>query len=259
MRHQRELSPELRSLRGGAARLWRSPAERRRALEAIANALDHHDPSLDSAVQRVDRAIVEALHALSLPRGPVHEVRLTDEQRAWAGIKYPDCSLVLDAGHLLQQLGQVGSPNSTFRTWIHESLHARQPFALHSALEQRRYRGYEEGMVEGLTRLIVEKGALRPVLASYDYYVTAYRTMARTLGLTPERLLRQLWTYPTGEVRVGLVEAVDSLQRDQLEGDLVAVDHARLRAIADTVFASDRIRYTANEEALNRLWLQALR
>ncbi len=146
-----------------------------------------------------------------------------------------------------------------FRTWIHESLHARQPFAIYSALEQRRYKGYEEGLVEGLTRLVVDKGALRPVLASYDYYVGAYRTLAQVLGLSPERLLRRLWPYPTGEVRDRFVEAVASAHRDPSEGGLVAVDHARLRAIADTVFGSDRIRYTANEELLRRLWAQALR
>jgi hypothetical protein len=55
------------------------------------------------------------------------------------------------------------------------------------------WRGFEEGMVEGLARSVTGTAAGITVAdPSYVYYVEAYRALARVAGIDAERLWRAL-------------------------------------------------------------------
>src|SRR5438128_2254734 len=73
--------------------------------------------------------------------GPMHA-------RPWGGRKLPDCRMVFNGEAMRQVVRIQREPDDFFRTWVHESLHARQPFAPGAAEQYLRYAGYEEGMVE---------------------------------------------------------------------------------------------------------------
>lgn len=94
-------------------------------------------------------------------------------------------------------------------TWIHESLHARQPFAPDAQREIRSFVGYEEGMVEGLTRTICAAHADIPVTTgSYDAYVACYESLARMIGVPSELIYRELWQYAPGTLRAHFFDAL---------------------------------------------------
>jgi hypothetical protein len=142
-------------LDASAFRLWTDVEERRSALEAILAAWEEGAADLPARVARVDRAVVAALEVLGLPRGPVRAVLVEASSRGWAGRKLPDCAIVLDALVLHSNLRLVNRPDSVIRTWLHESVHARQPYGPEAIRANRGFRGYEEGLAEGLARLVV--------------------------------------------------------------------------------------------------------
>jgi hypothetical protein len=251
------VASELLGLHEEARRLWTDVAERRRAMQAIAEAMAGDVAALERAVQRVDTAVVDGLRALGLPRGPVRQVSLDAslDVIAPSGKKQPDCMLVINGNLLEALLSDRRGPDTTFRTWVHESIHARQPFGIGHESEYRRRRGYEEGLAEGLARLVARaKAGMNPRESSYQYYVSGYRTLGRAFDIEPERLWRRIWIRPLGQVRASFVHVVDELRYEGTGERFTAAQRACLLAVADQVFDSDRANRTGDEDAMMPLW-----
>jgi hypothetical protein len=64
-------------------------------------------------------------------------------------------------------------PDSTIRTWVHESIHGRRSYADDHLAEYRTWSGYEEGLAEGLARIVTRgRAGLDPFQPTYNYHVT---------------------------------------------------------------------------------------
>lgn len=253
------LAPELRRLSGETRRLWGDLSARREAIEAVVAGMDGR-ADLATAVARIDSAVVDGLQALGLPRGPIRGLAQIDAVMRPYGEKKPDCSLVVSGWHIRRLLADPLGPDSTFRTWIHASLHARRPYTERYRDDYREFRGYEEGMVEGLAReLVREKARMDPREQSYDYYVTAYRALDGAAGIEPARLWRRLWATPAGEVRGAFVDAVDALREESTRLTLASEQRTRLQSAADRLFASERVSWVPDERVILRMWSLGLR
>jgi hypothetical protein len=134
--------PELGSLSGDALQIWTDAEVRRAALEAIVDAWERDRPELRRCVRRVDDAIVDGLRALGLPRGEVRSVEFVALGMRSTGRKAPDCRLVLNGDAIRAVIRQQKHPDGAFCTWVHESLHARQPYHGGAAAEYAQHRGY---------------------------------------------------------------------------------------------------------------------
>jgi hypothetical protein len=151
-------------------------------------------------------------------------------------------------------------PDRVVHTLMHESLHARAPAAPTRAAEAAQWKGYQEGMVEGLARLVTGAGAgLRVLDPSYDFYVASYRALAFVAALDVEELLRALWQARPGQVRVRFAVAVDNLRQRRGVPALDAERLRRLGGMGDRVFAGDRSRDPPDERALVQRWELVLR
>jgi hypothetical protein len=251
----RHLAPPLRLLSGDALRIWADTAERARALQAILDAVEGRG-DLHAALRRVDSAVESGLAALGLRRGAVPAVLLEAGQPAWAGLTDADATIHL-AGTSLRALVSRGAPDEFFRTWVHESLHARGPRLV---VAETAVPGYEEGMAEGLARRVLLKHASVPrIEGGFDHYVAGYETLAEVLGLDVEHLWRRLWEVPRGEVRARFVGAVEALRTAGGQGTLSVEQEARLRGAADSVFLRERAHDRPNSDQLSTLWRLALR
>lgn len=251
------LAPELRRLSGDALRLWGDPAARREALLAIVEAWEAGSPVLQSAIRRVDGAVEDGLAALGLPRGPVSDVRIEGMRPGLYGQKLRDCTIILVADYLRAFLRERAQADRVFRTWLHESLHARQPYASNAAAEYRVFRGYEEGLVEGLTQVVLTAAGITVADVPFGAYVAAYGALARAAGIESEALLRALWRHPAGDVRQNLATVVSRL-REQVTGASITPEaHGRMRALGDSLFATDRAGHAPDPAALVALWRRA--
>jgi hypothetical protein len=144
----------------------------------------------------IDAAVVEILAAAGLPRGPINKLVAESFRRGWFGRKAEDCRLLIDVGEFALLPGDARS-DSLLKTWVHESLHARQPYAAGFRQEWRDVAGFEEGMVEGLTHAaVIDLLGLQPAVTSYRYYVAAYRSLAAALEIDIEQFWRVLWPFP---------------------------------------------------------------
>lgn len=256
------LAPALQRLRGGYRRFWGDRTARQRALDAILDAYQRGDAGrLASAVKRVDDAIVAGLEALGLPRGPIAGIAVEQIGRGWLGQKEPGCLLRFDADVLATALRVQHLADDVVRTWVHESIHGRQPFAVDDYAAHQRTRGYEESVAEGLARVVTrEKAALEILEVSYDYYVRACQALATVAGFGVEDLWRALWQEPAGRVRDVFVDTVDGLVEQSSGRQLTEGQRANLRGAADRVFASDRANATIGDASvLRQLWEIALR
>jgi len=246
----RHLAPPLRLLPEDALRIWGDAEERERALQVILDALDGRG-DLRAAVQRVDGAIEQGLAAVGLPRGPVPAVLLEAGQPPWAGLTDADATIHL-AGAALRAVKSRGAPDEFFRTWVHESLHARGP---RLAVAETATPGYEEGMAEGLARRMLLKHASVPrIEGSFDHYVAGYETLSEVLGLDEEHLWRRLWEAPRGEVRARFVSAIEELRSAGGRGTLGVKQQARLQGAADSIFLRERAHDRPNPDQLSTLW-----
>ena len=251
--------PELRSLTGDARRIWTDASVRRKALDDIVRALDRGGTELREAVQRADEAVVQGLQALGFPRGPVQTVEIEQARTLWAGRKDPRCPIYF-AADTLRANARLGRLDTSFRTWVHESLHARQPYADDHRQEYARWPGYEEGLVEGLARyLLQERAGITDIGGSVEYFVVAYRTLAETIGVEPHALWGTLWHVPAGRVRAALPTVVRELAPQPGRREPVPRQLAHVQAIADTVFGPGRQHYIPDPAELSRLWRVALR
>jgi hypothetical protein len=247
---------ELDSLRGDARQIWMDAAERRGALERIAAALTESGAGLDAAVRRVDDAVVIGLEALGYPRGRVRGVVIDDAGRLGpTGRKTVDCTLVIYGDRLRQILGDERGPDAVFKTWVHESIHARQPYAPGHHREYGQFPGYEEGLAEGLAGLIVrEKAGMVPPGQSYRWYVAAYRGAATVFRIDVVALWGRLWERPLGEARAAFVDAVDLLRQQGGAAALTPPQRVNLQVMGDRVFSSARTNDPPNERAIMDLW-----
>lgn len=254
------LAPELRGLPADARAIWGDPDARRGALEAILDAGERRDPGLDALIRRVDDAVVQGLAALGFPRGEFRAVELDIFGRNWAGRKRPDCTLLLDAGALGQLRQVMGIADAIFKTWVHESLHARAPYSDRAPAEYGTWRGYEEGLAEGLARLIVNgKAGMMAPEVSYDAFVRAYRALAVVVEIDVGRLWTELWSRLPGEVRAELPDVVDALRRGASRRSLTLRERTGLRMVGDRVFASGRTADSADADMLERTWRAVFR
>lgn len=171
-----------------------------------------------------------------------------------SGERPPDCTLSIDV-EAISLLREGDRSDSLIRTWLHESLHARQPYSSGYLREWQEARGFEEGVVEGLTRSIaVDWLGLRPIIASYDFYVAAYRSLAIVLSVDVERLWRMLWAFPAGEIRVGLVLTAGRILRENGRPSLRPSQQGRLSLFGARHFSSDRANDQPNEQTLVSIW-----
>lgn len=212
-----------------------------------------------SAVQELDEIVTAILTAVDLPRGPHVRGPFVDLiARGWAGRKAPDCRLLLDRATFLD-LPEDARTDALLKTWVHESLHGRQPYAAGFAAEWRDLRGFEEGMVEGLARFVVcERLGLTPLLASYSYYVEAYHALAKALAVPIVDLWRELWLLPAGEVAGGLLRALENVLRVHGRSPLTLRQRARLLGQARSAFASVNSTREPDETALLASWQGAM-
>ena len=228
-------------LRGDPLLLWTNPAARQAALQAIVTALETSPADTQRSLARVDTAVAEALQVVGFPRGPIRAIMLESRPFGPAGHKESDCTLVINAAHVAGLLGMPRGADTAFRTWTHESIHGRQPYANDYSHEYDRWPGYEEGLAEALARLVVrEIAGLDPIQVTYDYYVTTYRTIAHVARVDLQSLLRDLWISPLGRVRASLSDAIDDLRQQHGNARLTPRQHQDLRALADAMFGADR-------------------
>ncbi|HLZ29775.1 MAG TPA: hypothetical protein VKV73_20845 [Chloroflexota bacterium] len=248
------MPPEVREL-------WTNDRQREFAFGEIVAALEypHRSLGLDDAVEQVDRAVVVGLAQFGMPRGPLRApVAVVPRSLGHNAIKLQDCSLVVSSTYLRTLKRLYGTVDPAFRTWVHESIHARQPYANGFLDEWEAYEGYEEGMADGLSGLLCGWARMETLTTDYEAYVRGYAALAKVLAVPLWSLLRPLWDYPMGRVRFGLPRVV-ALRWHQLMGAEITADReqALLRA-GDRVFASGRTRLDLSDSDLEELWRAAL-
>lgn len=254
------LAPELQRLRGDALRVWGDGRARRRAFSAIVRSWESGGRGLGAAIRSVDDPVVEGLQLLGLPRGSVAGFDVDDFGRGFTARLGYDRIFQLDAPTARALLGARRGADDLFRTWLHESIHGRHVDRIESATEPRLYRGYEEGLVEGLAQLITtDKAAMRPRVSSYHWYVVAYQRLAVVAGLSVEHLWRALWHLPRGQVRNGFLKTVDQLYVAAHHSALTSAWRAKLGGQADRQFSTERQNATPNAQTLDLVWRAVFR
>ena len=196
------LSDDLQGLADASRHIWESLAERLRFIGEVLDAETDGDiPRMQQGLGQIDTAITEALDLLGLPRGPIDELAPAWGKR-YAGRKLPDCTLQINIDIMRRMSAFERGPDTTFRTWVHESIHGRQPYADGHRQEYDAWSGYEEGLAEALSRLVVRKHAgLDPIEPrDYHYFLPAYQTLSEAMKIEYEALIRALWTRPAGPV-----------------------------------------------------------
>jgi hypothetical protein len=230
--------------------LWDSPAERRSALQAIVETAD--PVAKREAVERVDGAVLEALEALGLPRGPIRGLKLWPEFTWWNGRKHPDCTLSLSEIQLADAV-RINNVDNFFSSWVHESLHARQPYG-NTLQEYREWPGYEEGLVEALTQRILIAGGMSGIRPSFPYYVTAYEIFSTATEVDLDVLLRVLWTRPAGHVRQVYATTMNGLRAQNGRPGL-----DRLQLAGDLAFRIGRANNVPDRGSMTALIMRVLR
>src|SRR5687767_6010620 len=114
-----------------AAALWNDGAARRRVFDALLAAWVAGDTeTLSAIITAVDRAVVERLAAHGLPGGVKPRVVLVPGTQSWLarwnGVTH---ELLIAADGLRLLLPFEGGYEAALYAWVHESLHARHPFA----------------------------------------------------------------------------------------------------------------------------------
>jgi hypothetical protein len=254
------LAPALRRLTGASLDLWGDANERHRAVAALVAAWDRGEPAgLAQAVDRIDGAVLAGLAAIGLGRQPASRIEVDSYGLRFRGRVTPGGSLQIDIERVRQQLAAGGSADRVFHTWVHESVHARAPSTAGRAQEYRHWPGYEEGLAEGLARLLTNECARMTVEdAAYDFFVRAYSTLAQVAGVEIERLLRAVWRCPPGSVRDHFSETVAAamIERDRT---LPLPQAVQLMRVADRVFGERHFGHGPDAAILERFWKSAFR
>jgi hypothetical protein len=251
----------IQSLTGDAFRFWSDPALRERMLRDILDARSRQERA--RALQAVDHAVVQGMAALGFPRAPVRSLMLVMPSRPHtAGQKFSTCDLQIGLPMMQRELGPGGAPDAIVETWIHESVHGRRFPWGPNAHAQIGFPGFEEGLAEGVARLISRRGSLRPGLHVYGRYVQAYEELAHVIGVNPETIYSRLYHRANGSVMDAFVSDIDTLQRADGAPPMTPDQRGRLDRTAKRLFdvahehesASARLRMT-----MRRAWRRACR
>src|SRR5437870_3528874 len=103
------LPPELAALGEDARRIWTDPRARREALEAVVRAWESGSGDL-TAARRVDAAVVQALGAFGLPRGPIARLLVEAPAGPIGSQKRANCDLLIAPNVLKQQIEVLAKP-----------------------------------------------------------------------------------------------------------------------------------------------------
>lgn len=235
-----KLDPSLQTLKGEALALWAREDARKKIFAELDRLLppvvrDDSDISLAARalIRRIDRSVEAGMAAVGLPRAPVRSVAVRSVNAN--GQKSPDCDLTIGRAWLARSVAD-DRPDSVWRTWVHESLHARAKFDMRHGIYAHSP-GFEEGPVEGFARLITrELAGMEPDTPAYGSYVAACVTLAGRLDVTPDRLYRHLLKNNFDDLERNFVGAVASLMAE--EGRPIEdATLAKLRAVAAEVFS----------------------
>jgi hypothetical protein len=169
-----------------------------------------------------------------------------------------DGTVLIDLDHMRRLLAAGGAPERIWHSWIHESLHARRPATTYRAEEVERWMGYEEGLVEGLPRVVEQRAGIAVGDLPFEFYVAAYRALAEAAGIELERLLRGLWRLAPGDVRAHLSDVVSEL-RAPTRVPLTPAGIIRIGATGARVLSSRRSSDPPDSTVLVRLWEAAFR
>jgi hypothetical protein len=248
-------------LSGDTLRFWGEAAQRRRLLRAIIVAPDL--PARDRALRTVDDAIAQGLAALGFRRAPIRSLVLATSGRpGMAGLKYVTCDLRLSESMIRREVSPGGAPDGVVETWIHESVHGRRfPWGPNARTESS-FPGFEEGLAEGVTRLVSQMASFVPGLPVYGRYVQTYEELAFILGVSSETLYRRMYRLANGAVMDGFASEIDALRGLTGSPPLTVEQRGRLnraaRRLFDSVYqqdpASARVR-----SSIRQTWRRALR
>ena len=248
------VADELLQLHGDALAIWTDATVRHRVLRRLA--LPVTAGAHGGSVLRVDDAVRAGMRAF-VPRGRTRDTTVAPLGYAVRGRKTPDCFIQIGAAHVAEMLGHRGTPDGIFKTWIHESLHARRPFADPEIVnaEYPAYQGYEEGLVEGLARWMTRDKAGMVYVAAYGAYIRAYESLAAVLGVETNALWHHLWRYPFGEVRSVFSGEIGHIWYTRTGRQIV---EERLQRIADRLFSLQERTPAHSDADLTALWREAL-
>ena len=255
------LPAALHRLTGDALHFWGSPAWRERLLRDIQLASGPTDRA--RALHVVDDAVTQGLAAFGFPRAPVRSLRLVIPRlQDELGTKYASCDLEIGLPAMRRELSPGGSPDGIVETWIHESVHGRHfPWGPGIRAEGR-FPGYEEGLAEGITRLVSRQVGFVPGLQGYGRYVQTYEVLARVIGVTSEALYRGLYRLPNGSVMDGFVSTIDTVRGAAGAPTLLPAQRARLDGVAHRLFARAHFRDPSSarlHNSIRQAWRRALR
>jgi hypothetical protein len=74
------------------------------------------------------------------------------------------------------------------------------------------FRGFEEGLAEGIAGLVSRWAAFIPGVPAYGRYVQAHDVLADRLGVTSEAIYRRLYRFANGAVMDAFVTEIDALR-----------------------------------------------
>jgi len=219
--------------------IWDDRAVRRGALYAILEAYESGDELLlNAAVLRFDVAVTDRLRALGYPRHPTAIVRICEWEAP--GRTTPSLEVRLGKWFLRRDLILRDDADRPLRTWVHESIHAREPWAPDWKGEFEVWPGYEEGLASGLAVLILHRSGIAVEdNPSYSFYVDVYRELAARIGVEFETLLRKLWEYQPATIRRNFGRIVNSLYKQAGARSLSKTQLRRLRSAADAQFGRE--------------------
>lgn len=254
------LPPALQQLTADALRFWGEPSVRADMLRAILAASD--SAARTRALRAVDDAVTSGMAALGFPRAPVRLLSLVLPRfPGQMGIKLATCDLQIGLPSLRNALSPGGFPDEVVETWIHESVHGRlSPWSRDLSME-RPFRGFEEGLAEGIARMVSHQAGLVPGLPTYGRYVQTYEVLADVIGATAETIYRRLYLLPYGSVMAGFAVEIDGLRVESGAPRLTREQRGRLERTACRLFdiANQQVPATGGARGtVRRAWRRAL-
>ena len=201
--------------------------------------------------------------ALGLPRAPIRSLTLVMPSRqAVAGRKYATCDLQIAFPTLSRELGPGGAPDAIVETWIHESVHGRHFPWGPNARGEVAFQGFEEGLAEGVTRLLSRQAGFVPGLPTYGRFVQTYERLAYVLAVSPETIYRRLYDLPNGSVMDGFTFEIDAIRVASGEPPMTPAQRGRLDRTARRMFVRAYVDDPASAQrqgSIRRAWRRALR
>jgi hypothetical protein len=183
-------------------------------------------------VVEMDKAVAAGMEAVGLKYGKVNSVDLALLGK-YNGQKRSTCDLLIGWEYLRRALVDFKTPGMIWKTWVHERIHARLPFAPDTGAEFASFNGYEDGFAEMLARFVtVEQARLTIRTGSYDYYVQAYEMLVRAGGIDPQLLWAKLYQCQPGSIRKEFPRILGELRGRDYSGS-----EKEILQLADQLFA----------------------